>query len=216
MGAEFDHLVLGCADLERGAAWLSRYLGVTLSDVGRHPRMGTMNRLLSLGPGAYLELIAIDPAAAAPELKRWFGLDTPDVRDRIASRPRLLGWVARTPDIDALDDKTGGVLGPILPMTRGDFHWRITVPADGYPIEGGLIPHLIQWDVPTHPCERLPDQQCRLTWMEAAHPHPAKVRYLLEELGLGNALTLTPSPPYSGMTMCAYIQTPTGSKTLMS
>lgn len=216
MKAVVDHLVLGCADLERGAAWLQRFLGVTLSDVGRHERMGTMNRLLSLGPERYLELIAIDPAAAQPAIKRWFGLDTPDVQDRIAARPRLLGWVARTDDIDALDDKTGGVLGPVQPMARGDFRWRITIPEDGYPIEGGLVPNLIQWDVKMHPSERLPDQQCRLTWMEAAHPNPAKVRYLLDEIGLGDALTLTPSPPYSGMTMCAYIQTPSGTKTLMS
>ncbi|MBL8520557.1 MAG: VOC family protein [Betaproteobacteria bacterium] len=215
-GAVLDHLVLGCADLERGAAWLQRFLGVTLSDVGRHERMGTLNRLLSLGPDRYLELIAIDPDAHEPAHKRWFGLDTLDVRERIAARPRLLGWVARTAQLDALDERTGGVLGPVHAMARGDFRWRITVPEDGYPIEGGLVPNLLQWDVPAHPCDRLVDQQCRLTWMEAAHPNPAKVRYLLDEMGLGNALVLTPSPPYSGMTMCAYLQTPSGTRTLMS
>lgn len=52
--------------------------------------------------------------------------------------------------------------------------------------------------------------------MEAAHPHPAKIRYLLDELGLENALTITSTPPYSGMTMCAYVRTPSGVKTLMS
>jgi hypothetical protein len=35
-------------------------------------------------------------------------------------------------------------------------------------------------------------------------------------MGLGDALKLTPSPPYSGMTMCAYLRTPLGVKTLMS
>ena len=33
-------------------------------------------------------------------MPRWFGLDTPDVKERIAAQPRLLGWVARTTDDD--------------------------------------------------------------------------------------------------------------------
>lgn len=214
--AQVDHLVLGTADLDKGAAWLQRFLGVALSDVGRHERMATHNRLLSLGPDIYLELIAIDPAGGSPAMRRWFGLDTPDTRERIATRPRLIGWAARTADIVALGERTGGVLGRIEPMARGDFRWRISVPEDGYPIEGGLVPSLIQWDVNDHPCRRLPDQQCRLEWMEAAHPNPAKVNYLLDEIGLAGALKLTPSPPYSGMTMCAYVRTPSGVKTLMS
>ena len=216
MTVAFDHLVLGTSDLPRGAAWLERFLGVTLSPVGDHTRMGTHNRLLSLGPECYLELIAIDPDGPAPFMPRWFGLDTRDVQDRIAVRPRLLGWVARTDSIDHFAEKTGGILGNAYSMERGDFRWRITIPDDGYPIEGGLVPSLIQWDVPIHPCERLPDQQCRFEWMEAAHPNPAKVRYLLGELELADTLKLTPSPPYSGMTMCAYIGTPQGVKILMS
>lgn len=220
MATTLDHLVLGTADLDRGAAWLERFLGVTLSATGRHRRMGTHNRLLSLGPHCYLELIAVDPAVPAGFMPRWFGLDTPDVQDRIALRPRLIGWVARTGEIDALTDKTGGLLGGVQPMDRENgpdhYRWRITVPDDGYPVEGGLVPSLIQWDVPFHPCDRLPDQQCRFEWMEAAHPNPAKVNYLLKELGLANALTLTATPPYSGMTLCAYIRTAAGVKTLMS
>jgi Glyoxalase-like domain len=214
--AALDHIVVGTSDLTRGKVWLEKFFGVTMSDVGTHTRMGTHNRLLSLGANVYLELIAIDPEGKPPFMKRWFGLDTLDVQERIAQKPRLLGWVARTSNIDALTEKTGGVLGGVHPMERGDFKWRITIPEDGYPVESGLIPTLIQWDVSQHPCERLPDQDIRLTWMEAAHPNPAKVRYLLEEIGVKNAVTLTPSPPYAGMTMCAHIQTPSGTKTLMS
>ncbi len=216
MTIQLDHLVLACADLARGSAWLERFLGVTLSAIGTHERMGTHNRLLSLGADCYLELVAIDPYGAKPFMPRWFGLDTRDVQERIAQKPRLLGWVARTDDIDALDAKTGSVLGSVYPMERGDFKWRITIPEDGYPVEGGLVPTLIQWDVPHHPCERLLDQQCRFEWMEAAHPNPAKIQYLLSELGLEKSLVLTSTPPYSGMTMCAYIRTPNGVKTLMS
>ena len=216
MPTALDHLVLGTADLGKGAVWLERYFGVALSPVGTHVRMGTHNRLLSLGPSCYLELIAIDPAGQPPFMRRWFGLDTADVRERIALRPRLLGWVARTNDIESLTTKTGGLLGGVHPMERNDFKWRITIPDDGYPVEAGLIPSLIQWDSPTHPCERLPDVGCRFEWMEAAHPNPGKVAYLLGELGVENAMKVTPTPPYSGMTMCAYIRTPDGVKTLIS
>jgi hypothetical protein len=215
MASQLDHLVIGCADLTRGAAWLEKFLGATLGAVGTHAMMGTQNRLLSLGPDCYLELIAVD-ASVVPAQPRWFGLDTADVRDRIAQRPRLIGWVARTDDIATVTERTGEVLGPAHAMSRGDFNWRISIPADGFPVEGGLIPNMIQWDVPIHPCQRLPDQGLRFTWMEAAHPNPAKVEYLLRELGLDNKLVMTASPPYSGMTMCAYIQTPSGTKTLMS
>ena len=216
MATTLDHLVLGTSDLAKGAAWLERYFGVALSPVGTHVRMGTHNRLLSLGPACYLELIAIDPAGQPPFMKRWFGLDTQDVRERIATRPRLLGWVARTDDIDGLSAKTGSLLGGVHHMTRNDYKWRITIPDDGYPVEAGLIPALIQWDSPSHPCEHLPDLGCRFEWMEAAHPNPGKVAYLLDELELQNAMKVTPTPPYSGMTMCAYIRTMGGLKTLMS
>ena len=53
LGLSFDgRRITWCwaADLERGAAWLSRYLGVTLSDVGRHPRMGTITVCCPWGP----------------------------------------------------------------------------------------------------------------------------------------------------------------------
>ena len=216
MGTTLDHLVVGTSDLARGAAWLERYFGVTLSPVGTHLRMGTHNRLLSLGPSCFLELIAIDPAGEPPFMKRWFGLDTADVRERIAMRPRILGWVARTTDIETLSAKTGGLLGGVYHMERADFRWRITIPDDGYPVEAGLIPALIQWDCPTHPCERLPDLGCRFEWMEAAHPNPGKVTYLLGELDVDKVMKVSPTAAYTGMTMCAYIRTPDGVKTLMS
>lgn len=216
MPTTLDHLVLGTSDLAKGSAWLERYFVATLSPVGKHVRMGTHNRLLSLGPSCYLELIAIDPAGELPFMKRWFGLDTQDVRERIAIRPRLLGWVARTDNIDGLSTKTGGLLGGVHQMSRDNYRWRITIPDDGYPVEAGLIPTLIQWDSPSHPSEHLPDAACRFEWMEAAHPNPGKVAYMLEELALKNAMKITPTPPYSGMTMCAYFRTPDGVKTLMS
>ena len=71
MMLEFDHFVLSCTDLEGGQAdvalpWLPG---------GEHTAFGTHNRVLSLGAGDYLELIAINPVAPAPAQPRWFDLD---------------------------------------------------------------------------------------------------------------------------------------------
>ena len=61
-----DHIAVAAESLAEGAAHVEAALGVPLSDVGVHDLMGTHNRLLSLGPGLYLEVIAIDPEARPP------------------------------------------------------------------------------------------------------------------------------------------------------
>ena len=212
LSASIDHLVITASSLDAGKEMVYESLGVWPQGGGEHARMGTHNLLLRLGPKAYLEVIAINPASPVPDRSRWFELD-----GKAQNRsPVLSTWVARCDDIHLARATFSSSHGDIESMSRGDLRWSITIPQDGYPIEGGLVPNLIQWDVPFHPCDRLPDQQCRFEWMEAAHPNPAKVAYLLRELGLEKTLKLTPSPPYSGMTMCAYLRTPAGAKTLMS
>jgi hypothetical protein len=61
MEIRFDHLVVAARELAVGVAWVESRLGVPMGAGGRHDVMGTHNRLLSLGPGRFLEVIAIDP-----------------------------------------------------------------------------------------------------------------------------------------------------------
>lgn len=161
-----DHLVVGAATLEQGVAWCVATLGVEPAAGGRHPLMGTHNRLLAIGGAAfaqaYLEIIAVDPDATPPARPRWFGLDVPAVRERLADAPQLLHWVARTDDLDAdlRASRTLGVdPGPVVAAQRetpaGTLRWRLTVPNDGRPHADGAWPTLIAWDGP-HPCETLP------------------------------------------------------------
>ena len=84
-----------------GDDYLESMLGVRPQRGGKHAAMGTHNsRLLKLGERCFLEVIAIDPDAAAPARPRWFDLDRPAMRALLAQQPRLIHWVARTDDIE--------------------------------------------------------------------------------------------------------------------
>lgn len=205
-----DHLVVAAADLELGAAWLEERLGAELTPGGRHAAMGTHNRLLKLGPALYLELIAIDPDAPIPEHPRWFGFDNTALRARITERPRLIHWVARCDDIVAASAASPEPLGDVLDLSRGNFRWRITVPADGHLPGGGLVPSLIQWLSPSHPATLLPDHGCTLMKLEGFHPHPSCIRGTLTSLGLEEALALFPAGAGEAPSLVAYIKTPGG------
>lgn len=207
-----DHLVVAAAELESGAAWLERHLGVTLAPGGRHALMGTHNRLLRLGPKSYLELIAVDPAAPTPGRPRWFGLDDPILKARIAERPRLIHWVARCDDIAAACLACPEPLGDILDLARGDYRWRITVPPNGHLPCGGLVPSLIGWQSPAHPAERLLESGCTLMKLEGFHDTPERIRRALAPLELDAALALFPAEAGESAGLIAYLKTPCGLK----
>jgi hypothetical protein len=208
--AAIDHLVVAAADLELGATWLEDRLGVALAPGGRHAAMGTHNRLLKLGPRLYLELIAIDPAAPNPERARWFGLDDPTLRARIAERPRLIHWVARCDDITAASAACPEPPGDVLELSRGDFRWRITVPADGHLPGDGLAPSLIEWQSATHPADRLPESGCALMKLEGFHAEPNRIRDGLTALGLEAALAPYSAEAGEAPSLVAYLKTPAG------
>ena len=91
---QIDHLVVSASRLADGVAYVEQKLGLRMLPGGKHPDMGTHNALLNLGE-TYLEVIAIDPEANAPDHPRWFNLDN------FTGPPRLTNWVARTDDLDA-------------------------------------------------------------------------------------------------------------------
>lgn len=146
----FDHIAIAARSLTEGAAWLTDRLGVTLEPGGKHPAMGTHNMLLSLGPGEYLELIAVDPDAPTPGRARWFGLDQFD------GPPRLAGWVMRQHPIVA----PGGTT--LSEASRGDLRWQITLPDAGQMPQDGAEPMRIDWGDGAHPSDMLPDRGLRL------------------------------------------------------
>ncbi|WP_394821707.1 VOC family protein [Pendulispora albinea] len=183
MPLAIDHLVVAARTLDEGAAWVASRLGIAPAGGGKHPMMGTHNRVLSLGRDAYLEVIAIDPDAPPPPRRRWFALDAPAMQARLEAGPALVHWVARTTDIER-DAKAAPVdLGDILDATRGNYRWRITVPRDGSLPMDGAFPTLIQWG-DERPATALPDSGYRLSSLTVAHPRASAIADALRSMGL--------------------------------
>ena len=61
-----DHIAVAAETLAEGAAHVEAALGVELSDIGVHDRMGTHNRLLGLGPGRVSRGDRDQPRCSAP------------------------------------------------------------------------------------------------------------------------------------------------------
>ena len=64
MPTGIDHVVIAVADPDASAAELTERVGLAFTGGGRHPGLGTFNRLAFLGD-AYLELIGVEDAEAA-------------------------------------------------------------------------------------------------------------------------------------------------------
>jgi Glyoxalase-like domain len=161
-----DHLVVAAASLEQGVAWCQATLGFTPTAGGKHPLMGTHNRVFSIAtaeyPLAYFEIIAIDPEAPAPGRPRWYGLDDAALQARMAEAPRLIHSVARTTMLDMhrwglinVGQRPGDPVAVERDTPNGRLSWQLLVPDDGQPDCAGALPTLIQWQG-LHPAENLP------------------------------------------------------------
>lgn len=179
-----DHLVVAARTLDEGAHWLRERAGVDAVPGGRHERMGTHNRLLGLADGIYLEIIAVDPDGAPPQRPRWFALDSPAMRARLAAGPALIHWVARVPDIEQARSRAPELVGEVLELERGEYRWLIGVPADGSLPQAGAFPTLIQWIGDRHPSGALPASGCRLGRLTIRAPGAKALGERLGRLGL--------------------------------
>lgn len=126
-------------------------LGVDAEPGGQHLGLGTRNFLVNLGNQTYLEIIGPDHDQPEPELPRPFGID--ELRD-----PQLVGWAARTTDLDAAVAAARSAGLPVdnpISMSRkapsGDvLAWRLTPPT------AGVVPFFIEWGTTPHPTGSLP------------------------------------------------------------
>ena len=203
MNAQLDHLVVAAATLDEGVAWCEATLGLTPGPGGQHALMGTHNRLFSIAsadfPLAYLEIIAIDPAAPDPGRRRWFDLDDEALQTRLRREgPQLVHWVARVNDAPAAvtglhtqNIDRGEVIAASRPTPQGLLQWQITVRPDGQRLFDGVLPTLIQWGE-VHPAAAMPPSGITLASLELQHPQADVLATGLQAIGL--ALPVRPGP----------------------
>lgn len=200
-----DHLALTAETLDAGSTHVEQALGVTLPTRGEHPDMGTHNRLLSLGPQEYFEVIAINPDAPGPNRPRWFNIDN------FIGPPRLTNWILATNDMEAALAELPSGFGSPIQLQRGDFRWRMAVPDDGILPWDGWAPALIQWDGDLHPAPGLPDQKIRLQSVRLRHPEAQAMAELLAPLLPRDTVLFEPGEDTA---LIAEFDTPTGPRTL--
>lgn len=203
MTLALDHLAVSAATLEEGAAWVETVLGVPPTGGGKHPHMGTHNRLLSLGD-LYLEVIAIDPTAPKPAHPRWFDLD------HFRGPPRLTNWICRTDDLDAALTRAPKGTGTATDLARGDYRWRFAVPPSGKLPFDDCHPALIQWQGDLHPARSLRDHGIRLTTLQITHPDAPALKAALH--GLTDPRVTVETGPYHALR--ATFDTPHGPRVL--
>ncbi len=188
-----DHLVVAAATLEQGAAWCQATLGFTPTAGGKHPLMGTHNRVFHIAtaeyPLAYFEIIAIDPEAPPAGRRRWYGLDDAALQARIAAGPQLIHSVARTTMLDMhrwglinVGQRPGDPVAVERDTPNGRLSWQLLVPDDGRPDCGGALPTLIQWQG-LHPAEHLPPSGVTLKSL-ALRGVPTRAREVLRLRGV--------------------------------
>lgn len=165
---KFDHIAIAGPDLATAVTWMEAQLGLPVQPGGQHAHFGTHNALISLGAGEYLEVIAVDPTASMLPYPRWFDLD------RFQGAPRLTNWILRTDDLQGALDQVDPGAGQPVALARGDYRWRMAVPASGILPFDNMHPALMSWDGP-HPTSALPDLGARLLRLEVSHPQAAQL-----------------------------------------
>ena len=217
MPTQIDHLVIAATSLEQGVQWCEALFGITPALGGEHALFGTHNRLFKIATPkfsmAYFEIIAINPEAVRPKKTttlhphRWFDLDNPELQKSISKEPRLIHFVASTPDIKAarMALRMEGIdRGPAIHAERqtnkGILHWQISVRADGQRLFDGALPTLIQWGKPDateplrlHPRNTLPRSGVTLQSIDITHPSAEKLQAAYTSIGL-NGISISEGP----------------------
>jgi len=217
MPTQIDHLVVAATSLEQGVQWCEALFGITPALGGEHALFGTHNRLFKIATPkfsmAYFEIIAINPAAVRSKKTttlhphRWFDLDNPELQKSISKEPRLIHFVASTPDIKAarMALRMEGIdRGPAIHAERqtskGLLHWQISVRADGQRLFDGALPTLIQWGKPDateplrlHPRNTLPRSGVTLQSIDITHPSAEKLQTAYASIGL-NGISISEGP----------------------
>lgn len=145
-----DHLsyAAGPDGLQSTADHIGELLGEEFTDGGVHPRFGTLNMVLPLSDGTYIEVVGVLDHPASD--KAPFGQA---VRARSELGGGWLGWVVAVDNISAIERRLGSacVLGNRHRPDGYELRWR-QIGVTGMQSDPQL-PFFVEWDSPVeeHP-----------------------------------------------------------------
>jgi hypothetical protein len=161
----FDHVMYVVQDLDGAARRIRFEYGLDSYPGGEHAGIGTHNRIIPIGPGQYVELMAVADEAVA--------LRNPAGR-RIAEWARegegLRAWCLATDEIEAVGERLS--VDP-MPWTRvlpdgAEVSWRLA--GVEHAMSDPSIPFFIQWDsADMHPSSVAVDHTVEVlgvSWLE--------------------------------------------------
>jgi hypothetical protein len=184
-----DHLVIVVRDLDDASADLERATGLESTAGGRHPALGTANRLAWLGD-SYVELLLVEDEALARQA--WLG---GPALAALADGRAFVTWAVRSDaldaDVDRLRATAPGWTSPVDGERRRDdgriVRWRLAHPQRLGPLEPFLIerdPTSAEW-TPEEVAERAGGSPARLEVLDLpAQAMPATIAALTGSLGL--------------------------------
>lgn len=189
---DIDHFMYAGNGLDDMATQFQALTGVVPEPGGKHPTLGTHNRLVGTGSSVYLELIAPDTSSAVgSELRA--GIEA-------LRRPRLHRFIMRCASDDfaplAQAYHKAGIEAPVHDLQRiaqdGQvIRWRLMIPeTNPY---GLFAPFFIDWLDTPHP-SRLLAASTPVLSCEAGHPQAGKLGLLWRNLGVDIPLRLADAP----------------------
>ena len=113
-----DHVIYGTADLDLAAARVEAELGLSAVAGGRHEGLGTHNRIVPLGDGSYIELLAV----ANPDEAEGSAIGAA-LQAAIARGEGLLGWAVAVENVAPIAARLGT---PIIGVRRQGLSARLT------------------------------------------------------------------------------------------
>lgn len=185
--ARLDHIVVAIRGLDEGIAQFEQLTGVKAGVGGRHPGRGTENALVSLGGGAYLEIIAPQPGAS---------LSPRDETMRALERLTIVDWAVSVPEVDgavAALKSAGFSASPAQPGARltpaGERLDWTTFALSGAEIDGA--PFFIRWSPNTrHPSTTAPSG-CSLDRLVVQDPSSDRLTTAMNALDVSRVTIAT-------------------------
>jgi hypothetical protein len=175
---ELSQIIYGVRDLDAASARIAAR-GLTVLDGGRHPGLGTANRIVPLG-SVYFEILGVVDEAEARANSYGAAL-----LRQIADGDRLVRWSLRTDDIERVAAARG--LVPEARSRRRPDGTLLTWRAAGLDLAlvEGWLPFFMQWDNPAHYPGALPvahpARPQGIAWLSLTPRDPDQLRRWLGE-----------------------------------